>query len=356
MKKKLIFLLFYINIYYLMENIFVLELENGKFFIGKTKYQNIPQNINLKWVKENKILKVKEFYSSDDIFEENNVTKSYMLKYGIDNVRGGSYKNYELNDIEKIMLKNELQAVYKNDLDYYNDLLTISSIKKEIKQLKNICEKYYNIQEKLRYVDINYLSKIYFKSQITPNIYNNYVNFVTKNCNVQLVNNKLSGTKTNIKMCDDILDSINNNINFIYNSLFPNSFLLKNNTTNGLKIKIKEIYIYNIKINKQMQNILKTPQRNFSSINEIYQTINLLLEKQIMLEEVNDEEDTFLDEEDTILDEEQDDETTITEEDGFINDSVDVDNLTFVDENDENDETEKSISSLLNRSYMLNKN
>lgn len=335
-----------------MVNIYVLELENNKYYIDKTEYNSIPQNINSQWVKQNKTVRIIDFYPTDNIFEENNLTKKYMLNYGIDNVRGGSYKNIELSEIEKTILNKELEGLNQsnNNNDYYNDLLTASAIKKEIKNLKKICEEYFKLEEKLKYVFTEY-----FKIKITPNVFNDCINFFVNNLDIKIIDNKLKGTKTNIKICDDIFDKVNYDINSIHTQLYKNSFLTKNNSKNCQKIKIYEIYIYNIKIDKQMQDLLISPNKLFSNIDEIYQTINLLLEKQIMLEEVNDEEDTFLDDEDnTILD--NDDATTITNDDGgFINDSDDLDNITFIDSNDDQ-LTERSIGSLINKKTLYNKN
>ena len=74
-------------------------IETGKYYIGKTKHQNIPQNINLKWVRENKILGIKDFYSSDDIFEENNLY-----------IHGDTLKN----TIE--FIREEFESIYKDIL------------------------------------------------------------------------------------------------------------------------------------------------------------------------------------------------------------------------------------------------
>ena len=129
-----------------MEKIFILELTNNKYYIGKTKKNNISINhINSDWVNKNNVVKIIDFYKSTNIYEENNLTKEYMMKYGIENVRGGMYKNTKLDE----NLINALQEEFKyfnqyNENEYENSFLTKSSIKKEIQKLENLCK---NIQE-----------------------------------------------------------------------------------------------------------------------------------------------------------------------------------------------------------------
>ena len=41
-------------------------------------------------------------------FDEDKITKEYMAKYGIDNVRGGSYCNIDLDDFQIEALKTEI--------------------------------------------------------------------------------------------------------------------------------------------------------------------------------------------------------------------------------------------------------
>ena len=96
--------------------IYSLLLNNNKYYIGKTKkdvqkrfkeHLNSPTN---KWVKKYKPIKINEYFKSNNLFAEDNLTKSYMSKYGIDNVRGGSYTTFDLQLYQKNMLLKEFNT------------------------------------------------------------------------------------------------------------------------------------------------------------------------------------------------------------------------------------------------------
>jgi hypothetical protein len=81
--------------------IYILQLEQGKYYIGKT---NNPQfrlethfNSNgSEWTKIYKPLKVLEIKPNCDDYDEDKYTRIYMDKYGINNVRGGSFVSVKL--------------------------------------------------------------------------------------------------------------------------------------------------------------------------------------------------------------------------------------------------------------------
>ena len=82
--------------------LYVLELENNKYYVGitsKTPEKRMQQHIGgflgAKWTKKHKpvrILKTEDlgFISFNDAEKyENKIVRQYIKKYGIDNVRGG---------------------------------------------------------------------------------------------------------------------------------------------------------------------------------------------------------------------------------------------------------------------------
>lgn len=104
------------NIY----TIYVLKCENNKFYIekaGKTEdyEKRISDHLNgigCEFTKKYKPINIIEIKHNMDSSEEDKLTKLYMAKYGIDNVRGGSYTKFILSENEKKPLKEELYSIF----------------------------------------------------------------------------------------------------------------------------------------------------------------------------------------------------------------------------------------------------
>ena len=103
-----------------MNTIYILKLEDNKFYVGKTKNIITDKKIlkhflnnGSKWTKKYKPIDIIDKYSSDDIFDEEKYTLLTMDKFGIDDVRGGSYCKIELNEFEKDKIKQILN--FAND-------------------------------------------------------------------------------------------------------------------------------------------------------------------------------------------------------------------------------------------------
>lgn len=93
-----------------MTSIYVLELTGGKFYIGKAK--KVRQRFNRHkrrggsfWTAKHKPLKIVETFKIETEYDEEVTTYKYMKKYGIDNVRGGSFCKEKFTDIEKMILR-----------------------------------------------------------------------------------------------------------------------------------------------------------------------------------------------------------------------------------------------------------
>lgn len=104
-------------------NLYTLLLSSNKFYIGKTS-KNVVDRFSVHkkgygsiWTKLYKPVKILEQFESIDKFEEDKYTKKYMDKYGIDNVRGGSYSNVNLTDWQIKALEYELKT--SNDLCFH---------------------------------------------------------------------------------------------------------------------------------------------------------------------------------------------------------------------------------------------
>ena len=100
-----------------MSTLYVLQLEDGKWYIGKTddiakRYQQHKSGYNgSHWTKVYKPIKIERSQQIVSVHDENNITKDYMKKYGIDNVRGGSYTQVELEDYQYECLKYEIRCI-----------------------------------------------------------------------------------------------------------------------------------------------------------------------------------------------------------------------------------------------------
>ena len=95
--------------------IYVLLLENSKYYIGKTsnpkfRIENHFDNNGAEWTKMHKPIKVLKIIPNCDNYDEDKYTLKYMDKYGIDNVRGGSYTSIILNN----SIKNHLINISNN--------------------------------------------------------------------------------------------------------------------------------------------------------------------------------------------------------------------------------------------------
>ena len=101
--------------------IYILRLHEDKYYIGRTGCPKIRINKHYTsygsaWTNKYKPIETLEVIPDCDHFDEDKITKQYMAKYGIDNVRGGSYCQIELLDGEKKFILKEIQNV--NDVCY----------------------------------------------------------------------------------------------------------------------------------------------------------------------------------------------------------------------------------------------
>ena len=95
--------------------IYVLKLEGGKFYVGRTDKNAIARFKEHKagkgsaWTRKYKPIKL-EYVKNGDKFDEDKLTKQYMEKYGIGNVRGGTYCQITLGDETIEMISKELNG------------------------------------------------------------------------------------------------------------------------------------------------------------------------------------------------------------------------------------------------------
>tara|TARA_Y100001970_G_C14008552_1_gene737178 strand:- start:370 stop:861 length:492 start_codon:yes stop_codon:yes gene_type:complete len=95
--------------------IYVLQLKNDKYYVGKTDNldSRFAQHFSGKaaaWTKKHRPIEVVEIIPDADEFDEDKYTKIYMREYGVENVRGGSFCQFALPDFQIESLKVELHA------------------------------------------------------------------------------------------------------------------------------------------------------------------------------------------------------------------------------------------------------
>ena len=96
-------------------NIYVLHLEGGNYYIGKSdnvinRYQQHLNGNGSAWTRKHKPISLEKTIENVSAFDEDKITKEYMAKYGIDKVRGGSYVEINLSDFHIDALKMEIWA------------------------------------------------------------------------------------------------------------------------------------------------------------------------------------------------------------------------------------------------------
>lgn len=83
--------------------VYVLKLQHGKYYVGRTtnpsfRIQDHVSGSGSQWTRIHKPVDVIELVPGCDEYDEDKYTKMYMAKYGIDNVRGGSFVSVDLDD------------------------------------------------------------------------------------------------------------------------------------------------------------------------------------------------------------------------------------------------------------------
>lgn len=98
-----------------MESLYVLQLANGKYYVGTTadvkrRIEEHASGRGSEWTRLHRPIKVIETRKVKDEHDENNTTKDLMKKYGVDNVRGGSYSQVVLPSAYKAALEGEIRG------------------------------------------------------------------------------------------------------------------------------------------------------------------------------------------------------------------------------------------------------
>jgi hypothetical protein len=97
------------------KEVYILELEQKKWYVGisndpESRLKSHNSGEGSRWTKKYPPVRIHKRIQNPDSFDEDKYTKIYMAKYGIENVRGGSYCQLELPEYSLTALKKELKT------------------------------------------------------------------------------------------------------------------------------------------------------------------------------------------------------------------------------------------------------
>lgn len=188
-----------------MVYIYILELEQGKYYIGKTNNPNIRildhfENDGSAWTRLYKPIRILSIIENCDDYDEDKYTKIYMDKYGIDNVRGGSFVTIKLDQSTIKHLK--LSSMATND-KCFNCGKSGHFVK--------YCPDKQKFQNCSRCGRNNHtMEKCYAKKHINGNLINNKIRIdeeIINNINMNVENN----VENNVGIRCDIVEKNTNN-------------------------------------------------------------------------------------------------------------------------------------------------
>jgi hypothetical protein len=133
--------------------IYTLKLSNNKYYVGKTTNPKFRLDTHFNyygsaWTKKYKPIKVLELIKDCDDYDEDKYTLKYMEKYGINNVRGGTFCEIKLtednkNTIEKMINGSTDKCYICGKKGHY-----ASKCKDDENNLAKMYEKLYKLLEK----------------------------------------------------------------------------------------------------------------------------------------------------------------------------------------------------------------
>lgn len=277
--------------------IYILELESNKYYIGKTSNPQFRLDEHFDgsasaWTHKYKPIKLIEIFGGCDNFDEDKYTLKYMEKYGINNVRGGSFcqivlNQENLNTINK-MIKN---SINKDNLEplldnKYNEYLKMFSnieetnyeiglLEKEFEYVKNLNNMLDSINNTWKNILSSYNRQI---KQANNNIKNSKIHN-----HIQMKKNFLFELRLNIEYNENEIDEIFDNFCFFVDNVIDKKFskdIFANVKNDDFIIGIINQFIGNIITN--CRHHIQITKSNFNELisnkyidSNIFEKINL---------------------------------------------------------------------------------
>ena len=173
--------------------IYILQLEQGKYYVGKTnnpeyRLENHFNSNGSAWTKLYKPIQVLKIIPDCDDYDEDKYTRIYMDKYGIDNVRGGSFVTVELDQSTVEHLKKMSNGTndkcfkcgssghFANVCEfssYLQEFDTVEKIDIEIANIIKLSHEMKSYSNNNKYIEVKQVSKLVPKLEINPKLYSN---------------------------------------------------------------------------------------------------------------------------------------------------------------------------------------
>lgn len=229
-------------------NIYILKLERDNYYVGKTdnierRYLEHINGNGSFWTKKYKPISIEKTIFNASHFDEDKYVKEYMVKYGINKVRGGSYLIEQLSE-------SQLYNLYREIRGALNLCINCGSDKHFVKDCNYNKLIYYNCKK----------CNQYFENQIKLNNHNNL-------CNINLSGCFICGIKEhNMKQCKEKYDIYGNKIIFDDDVELKSKILTTDeeiiNSYNQIIEIIKKLIVISTKIdpkyNKALVNNIST--------------------------------------------------------------------------------------------------
>jgi len=138
------------------KHLYVISLGNEKYFVCYTDTMDrwkifVECQFLFPFVNKHGPNEIIETLWNVDEFDIDKTVKKYMAKYGIDNVRGGSYQQEKLTDIQETVLKQELEYVTASGKKNINPSLKLEEKMRYFFHSKLFhCMKYYDTREEIK--------------------------------------------------------------------------------------------------------------------------------------------------------------------------------------------------------------
>ena len=147
-------------------SIFVVSLEQDRYFIHRSYGSRIDFQLFIEFeicyefTKLYKPLYIIEIIPEENAYHLDYIVKKYMLKYGIEHVRGGSYSDPILSEKQKEMLQMESESVshklaYQYIVENYVYKNVINKENTDLEKIRELMNEYSKYKKEYSFIELN---------------------------------------------------------------------------------------------------------------------------------------------------------------------------------------------------------